>query len=136
MVRVPRAFDAEYLGAITDATVGLGALFKACPEAAIRWEMGLFYIAAALWKVNTAFLDPRYSCGTTYAVQLLCALTTGGSKDYLTRVVVAAMPWVTVALEGGIGIAALGHWTKLAVLLCVALHTGIALTPPPNNIAG
>ena len=131
-VRVPNTFDAEYLGAITDLTVGLAVLLNLSPETAIRAELGIFYLAAAFWKVNSAFLDPRSSCGTTYAVQLISAMGLPSVQFWAVRV----MPWFTILLEGGIGVAALARWSQLAVVLCLALHTGIALTPPPNNISG
>ena len=32
----------------------------------VRWQMGLFYLGAAFWKVNTSFLDHRYSCAPLF----------------------------------------------------------------------
>jgi len=136
LVRLPKVWDAEVLACLTDLTVAAALFFdEACLQRALRWELGIFYVAAALWKVNDAFLDPRYSCGTTYAVQLVVAF---GLEKYLaTPATLRLMGPFTVLLEASIGVFTFFETTThLAIGLCLALHTAIALTPPPNNIAG
>merc|ERR1719191_1361685 len=38
---------------------------------AIRLQTIVFYAGAAIWKMNTSFMDPSTSCGTIFILQLL-----------------------------------------------------------------
>lgn len=116
----------------------------------VRWQLVCFYGSAALLKLNSSFLDPRYSCASIYMAQLLggylapsLAQSAGAVLAVRTApcVVVAGELLLTTSLAlaaahgggdapGRLGRAAAG----LAVLLAVLLHFGIAMTPPPNNI--
>ena len=40
----------------------------------VRVMMGMFYVAAGFWKLNSAFLDATVSCGSIYVASLLAYL--------------------------------------------------------------
>ena len=37
----------------------------------IKHQLAVFYLAAGVWKINSSFLDPYYSCGPVFFMQLL-----------------------------------------------------------------
>ena len=63
----------------------------------MRSQLVYFYAAAAFFKINTAFLDPRYSCASPYVAQLLAAYLPDTLSLPLLASLVAAAP-CTVAL--------------------------------------
>ncbi len=156
-VRAPWAWDGEYLTACTEVAFIAHVLLGGPDGAAamgetIRSQMAIFYWFAGFWKINTAFLNPKYSCGSVYFVQLLDAyfpefLLT----DEVVNFAVNAAPTATIVLECSIGMTmafacwnpfsqppatnAASAWGKLGVILGCMLHLGIALTPKPNNIS-
>ena len=109
-----------------------------------RWQLAFFYTSAALFKLNTSFLDHRYSCASPYLAQILVAYL----PEYLAAAPDALAPLVTVAptmvvlgealLSGALLASAAGRGGRfssgIGVGLAMLLHLGIALTPPPNNI--
>lgn len=131
--RIPTVFDGEYLETMTDLVVGIGIALRhddAAIESTLRWQMGIFYFSCGLWKLNTAFLDPVSSCASVYFVQIADAFNLSSLAPFLFK---AAGP-ATVALESAIGVCLL-FAPAIGVFLAVLLHAGIAITPPPNNIA-
>ena len=38
-----------------------------------RWQLAFFYASAFVFKLNSSFLDHRYSCASPYLAQLLAA---------------------------------------------------------------
>jgi hypothetical protein len=155
-VRAPWAWDGEFLTACTEVAFVAHVLLGgpdgvAAMGETIRSQMAIFYWFAGFWKVNTAFLNPKYSCGSVYFVQLLDAYV---PESLLTQELVSfavnVAPAATIVLECSIGVAmafacwkpfsrsstnATSTWGKLGVILGSMLHFGIALTPKPNNIA-
>lgn len=103
---------------------------------AIKAQMTIFYAAAAFWKLNSAFLDPHASCAPIFVAQLIDLVWPSWPMPRIaTRWLVSSAPLLTIALEGGIAIGLGGLSERLGVLLALALHLGIALCPPPNNVA-
>ena len=100
-----------------------------------RQQLGIFYLAAGVWKVNTSFLDARTSCAPIFVLTLLQTL--GYTPQPLRAKQLALLaPGVTIAGELTIGILLLlpsRAAVRIGVLTALLLHLGIALTPPPNN---
>ena len=153
LLKVPYSWDSEYWQAQTDVTVVASLCLLPAPlvvpaiSETVRLQMAIFYAAAAFWKINTAFLDPATSCASIYIAQLLDVLVPASvTIPPAARVAaVRAGPLVTIAGEMSIALlllapassasARLRPLRKLGVGLALLLHLGIALTPPPNNIA-
>ena len=107
----------------------------------VRWQLGFFYASAAVFKLNSSFLDHRYSCASPYLAQLLAAYLPESSPHALAPLVNLAPGMVVLGeavLSSALLAAAAGRGGRLApalgVSLAMLLHFGIALTPPPNNI--
>ena len=145
VLKVPFSWDSEYWQAQTDATVVCTlTLLKAAPfvpmiSTTVRLQMAVFYLGAGFWKINTSFLDPASSCASIYIAQLLDVLGMESALPTAARTAaVHAGPLLTIVGELSIGLLLLvprRSWAKLGVALALLLHLGIALTPPPNNIA-
>ena len=80
--RLPFTWDSEIMEALTDLAVIVHLVAADGPSprdasaligTSIRRQMGWFYLFAGFWKINTSFLDPRYSCASIYLAQLLDA---------------------------------------------------------------
>ncbi|KAL1514770.1 hypothetical protein AB1Y20_003856 [Prymnesium parvum] len=138
--RVPRAWDSEYFAALTDAAALLAVVRADAPHALrqaarhFRAQLCVFYLAAGLWKLNSAFLEPRYSCASVYLVQLVDAYLPAELGRAAAPLAARLAPALTLGGEVSIG-AAFALAPRLAIVLGLLLHAGIALTPPPNNIA-
>ncbi len=147
--RFPFTFDSEVLQMLLNSAVLLHVLASRKRHASqalgttTRRMLGIFYCFAGGWKINSSFLDYRYSCASIYFAQLIDAyapvLGVAPSAELATLAIQAA-PWATVALECGVGVAMLladlsplCGW--ISVALASALHIGIDITPKPNNIA-
>ena len=97
-----------------------------------------------MFKLNSSFLDHRYSCSSPYLAQLLTAYlpeSLAREPQALAPLVRVAPPMVVLGegvLSGALLAAAAGRGGRaapaLGVGLALLLHLGIALTPPPNNI--
>lgn len=99
-------------------------------------QMSLFYFFAAFWKVNTSFLDPRYSCSSIFMAQLLSAFVPAVSNmPSVAGLVVRTSPALTLAIEFGVA-TTLWHppWRRVGVPGAILLHFLIAITPRPNHI--
>ena len=109
-----------------------------------RWQLAFFYASAFVFKLNSSFLDHRYSCASPYLAQLLAAYlpeSLAASPHALAPIVRIAPAMVVLgegALSAALLTAAAGRGGRVApaagVGLAMLLHLGIALTPPPNNI--
>ena len=99
------------------------------------------------WKVNTSFLDHRYSCAPLFFASIMAAyLPPYIATSHVTASVIRAAPMTIVcgelAIAGALLLAAWGRCRgvfastccKVGVVLALCLHLGIALTPPPNNV--
>ncbi|EOD29388.1 hypothetical protein EMIHUDRAFT_204043 [Emiliania huxleyi CCMP1516] len=93
-------------------------------------------------RLNSSFLDHRYSCASPYVAQLLTAYLPDTLSLPLLASLVAAAPCTVALGESVLSLALLaaaagvgGRGTAVAgVCLALLLHFGIALTPPPNNV--
>lgn len=146
---VPFIWDSDYWGMQTDLSALIFALGWAFDLLELEWvrttvrvQMGIFYAAAGLWKLNSAFLDVRYSCAPIFVAQLLDALPlgVGVARDVpasTVRALLALSPAMTIVGETAIGLLLLASAARgrHGVRLALMLHAGIGLTPPPNNIA-
>ena len=109
-----------------------------------RCQLAFFYASAFVFKLNSSFLDHRYSCASPYLAQLLAAYlpeSLAASPHALAPIVRIAPAMVVLgegALSAALLTAAAGRGGRVApavgVGLAMLLHLGIALTPPPNNI--
>ena len=71
----------------------------------MRTMMGLFYIGAGFWKLNTSFLDSTVSCGTIYVASLLATFAPEGLMPrWLIDAALASAPWLTIIGETGLGV--------------------------------
>jgi hypothetical protein len=102
----------------------------------IRYQMMIFYSAAAFWKLNTDFLNPHGSCAPIFLLQLTDFLWPSGLAlpDPMVTALALTSPSVTILLETAV---VWGLWfrPRVGVALALLLHLGIALNPPPNNVA-
>ena len=83
LVRLPFVWDAEILALFVWAAMlpalgshGAYSPFSKLPlrcAAEARAALAVLYLSAGLWKLNTSFINPQYSCGSIYAVTLLDA---------------------------------------------------------------
>ncbi len=110
--------------------------------AAARNQLALLYFAAGLWKLNTSFLHPSYSCASVFAAQLadkywpesLLANSSVVSLGTVAAAGVMVAPIATVVLELAIGVLlAFQRTRRVGIALALLLHLGIVLTPPPNG---
>jgi len=115
--------------------------------ATVRWQMAFFYLGAAFWKVNTSFLDHRYSCAPLFFASIMAAyLPADIATPGVTAAVIRHAPMIIVVGELAIAAAFLAaawgrsqgalscNCSKIGVILALCLHLGIAVTPPPNNV--
>lgn len=157
----PHGWESHYWCATTDLTLlfAVGAhLTKqrsfSLPAAAraaavadgsrvVRYQVAFYYLSAALFKLNTSFLDHRYSCASPYAAQLLAAyvpaaFATPAELAPFVRLAPSLVLIGELVLGAALILAAAGRGGQFAaplgVSLALALHFGIAMTPPPNNI--
>ena len=151
--RWPFMWASEIIGGLTDLSVVLHliAADRHVDDSngvglSVRRQVAWFYVFAGFWKLNTSFLDHRYSCASVFIAQLLDAhapphLLTPDNVELAIR----AAPALTVALELGVGVCMLlGEYATspvrvvcrpAGVVLALLLHLGIDVTPPPHNIA-
>ena len=163
--RWPFMWASEIIGGLTDVTVVLHLLvassrasnparnkhddskqFTAGLSLSMRRQVAWFYFFAGFWKLNTSFLNHRYSCASVFVAQLLDAyapphLLTAANVN----LAIHAAPALTVQLELGIGVAMLlgeysptalrRYFRRVGILLALLLHLGIDVTPAPHNIA-
>ena len=80
--RWPMMWASEIIGGLTDLAVALHLVvqdgddahaFTECLSTSMRRQTAWFYFFAGFWKLNTSFLDHRYSCGSVFFAQLLDA---------------------------------------------------------------
>lgn len=130
-----------------DATeLAFVAVLQLCPlEAAVheaaglvRTMMGLFYIGAGFWKMNTSFLDARVSCGSIYVASLLATFLPPALRpEWLVAPLVASAPWATILGETAIGVLLLvprRAAQRVGFVLSNLLHYAICVTPYPNAV--
>lgn len=132
--RLPATWDSEWFEMLTDIPLIISLVISRVPTTAMKYQVGAFYSAAGILKWNSSFLDPRFSCASTYGFQLL-AVSGLYKNERLTMFVYEALPTATVVWESATGFCLLLGAPITGALLALLLHAGIAVTPPPNNIA-
>ena len=104
---------------------------------ASRMQLIIFYLASGVWKINSSFMDPRYSCASIYMVSLVGHRLT--SNAALLSALVRIAPLSTIVLEMLLPLLQAapraGRWSRLGVAATLAFHFAIGVTPPPHNIA-
>lgn len=132
--RIPMSWDNEYWDLQTDAALlwNMADLGKAA--ATLRAQYTCFYAAAGFWKLNRAFLDPTASCATVFFLQHVGQWLPADVALAVAPTAAAIAPAATVMVELAVGIA-MGLAPRLGAALALVLHSGIAATPKPNNIA-
>ena len=133
-LKLPEVWDNYYWDLQTDLAfiVCAGSLRKMA--AILKWQYPFFYTAAAFWKINGAFLDPKSSCATIFTLQHLGAVFGEETALKVVPLVALASPAMTLALES---LAGLGMFFRpeIGALFAFVLHSMISLTPRPNNIS-
>ena len=112
IVQAPMIWDSSIWANFTDIAV-IGALcvvqreqiVASCSDL-IRVQMGLFYLAAGFWKINTAFLAPSVSCASVYVASLLAYLPEALLPTRLVELALASSPIMTILGEAGLGVCA------------------------------
>jgi hypothetical protein len=109
LAALPVVWDSFFWSALTDLSALLHVLgFLAPIRRTILAQMGVLYLAAGLLKLNTAFLDTRYSCAPIYIVQLLDYQVLDFVPEEHHKAIVAAasrvIPAVTILGESAIGV--------------------------------
>ena len=150
LTRWPMMWASEIIGGLTDLAVVLHLVVQDGDDSSVlteylstsmRRQTAWFYFFAGFWKLNTSFLDHRYSCASVFFAQLLDAYVPPHLLTAtLAELAIRAAPAVTVAIEVGVGVLMLlGEWSArcraAGVALALALHVGIDITPMPHNIA-
>jgi len=98
-----------------------------------RRQLALFYLASGFWKINSSFLNYHTSCAPMFTLTLLGNFRVALSQPMLL-LVAQASPLITIGGEMSLGLLLSFDKTKaVGVLAALALHAGIALSPPPNN---
>ena len=108
-------------------------LLQAIPV--VRFQFILMYTAAALFKLNTAFLDARYSCSTIYLMQLLERNVPQSiilQYPALPTIVYMTAPSLVLVVELAVPIL-LCLFPRLGMIFTALFHWIIAITPPPNG---
>lgn len=105
---LPLVWDSTFWSALTDLSALLHVLGLLAPiRRTILAQMGILYLAAGLLKLNTSFLDTRYSCAPVYIVQLLdYHVLDFVPEEHHESIVAAAsqvIPAVTILGESAIG---------------------------------
>ena len=102
-----------------------------------RLQLVIFYLASGVWKINSSFIDSKYSCASIYAVSL-----TGhrlSDNESLLRAVALVAPVATIIVELLLPLLqaapSSGRWSRLGVAATLVFHFMIGITPPPHNIA-
>lgn len=153
VIRLPYVWDAEILGLLSAVAVLPLLSDSVSPSSSqkllvaaldVRVALCALYVSAGFWKLNSSFLNQKYSCGSIYAVQLLEAYApllgvepSAGLASAATSVYSPCGPLMTALGEMMIGVGfalSAPRARRMAVALGLVLHLGICLTPPPNNI--
>lgn len=144
-IQLPRIWDSCVWSNATDLVFVITCLLvtKAedvlpiCGEQ-ICVQMGLFYIGAGFWKLNTSFLNPLVSCSSIYVASLLAFLPAPLTPAWFIRPALASAPLMTIFGELALGVSLLLPYQstrRVGVVLAALLHYAIAITPHPNQVA-
>ena len=108
----------------------------ACPI--IRLQSIIFYSGAFVWKLNTAFLDSSSSCPTVFFLSIIDAYLPSpvAVPEFMVHLISSSAPHLTELIEASIPLLMILPGAEpFAVILGVAFHWVIGLTPPPHNIS-
>lgn len=98
----------------------------------IQWQLAWFYLAAGVWKINSGFLHPRYSCASVFTLMLLDYLPSSADAAVAewAPLIASLSPVAVLVLEIGVGVALIVRPRTLGVLGVLLLHIAIAFVPP------
>ncbi|EOD26211.1 Hypothetical protein EMIHUDRAFT_115140 [Emiliania huxleyi CCMP1516] len=161
-VKAPYVWDCDYWLLLTDLSLlvlflahrrsaskslrlepsaGERASLFAAASSLIQEQMGLLYVAAGFWKLNSSFLSPRHSCAPVFLLQLFADILTPRGLE-LPAVLASALgqmaPLMVLVGELSLGVLLLlpsRTLNRLGVALALLFHTAVAVCPPPNNVA-
>ena len=149
VMSMPFVWDSEYWLMLTDVSLLISMFWPGAAsgghllhvEKFFRCQLALCYAAAALFKVNSSFLDPRTSCAPIFGLSLLELIPPLPSwlegSPALVRTFASAMPLSVVAAEALIAAllaAPAERHVRFGVQLALLFHLAIAITPPPNGV--
>ena len=124
-----------------EPSAGERASLFAAASSLIQEQMGLLYVAAGFWKLNSSFLSPRHSCAPVFLLQLFADILTPRGLE-LPAVLASALgqmaPLMVLVGELSLGVLLLlpsRTLNRLGVALALLFHTAVAVCPPPNNVA-
>eukprot|EP00747_Dinoflagellata_sp_TGD_P040371 gnl/TRDRNA2_/TRDRNA2_140821_c0_seq1.p1 gnl/TRDRNA2_/TRDRNA2_140821_c0~~gnl/TRDRNA2_/TRDRNA2_140821_c0_seq1.p1 ORF type:complete len:565 (+),score=53.53 gnl/TRDRNA2_/TRDRNA2_140821_c0_seq1:179-1696(+) len=110
---------------------------------AIRLQTIAFYAGAAVWKLNSSFLNPSTSCGTIFIMQLIDAFAPAwmSPTDPVVQAIGFCAPIAAAAIELALPLLMLlGEYSRplrrVALAAGLFFHLLVILTPPPNNAGG
>mmetsp|Transcript_15833 Transcript_15833/g.23818 ORF Transcript_15833/g.23818 Transcript_15833/m.23818 type:complete len:655 (+) Transcript_15833:51-2015(+) len=138
-VRAPCISTPEYISALTDIPTMLCIVLRdpqkttLLPSRAIRWQLAILYISSGIWKINSSYLHPRYSCASIQVLQFIDAFGLIQFSSLVAPIALALGAWLCILFEFAISIAIFLNEPAIAALLAIGLHALGALTPPPNN---
>ena len=146
---MPFVWDSEYWLLLTDASMMACLCWRSERERnplrgighLVRYQLGWCYAAAACFKFNSAFVNPRTSCAPIFGLSLLerappIAAWAEAAEPWVVRSLASAMPALVLLVEALIALLLLFERQRPArgVLLALAFHLAIAITPPPNGV--
>lgn len=135
MVKIPFLWDFE----IWDWLMELSIVVLGFEEGArlARWQLIVFYLATAFYKLTRSFLSPKVSCAPIFVLALVDMLLPISMK--LPQMVVNMLSWsapsLTILIEVTIPVL-LAVEPYLGVLLGLLFHFLITVQPPPGNAGG
>lgn len=158
-IKIPFVWDSEFWCMQTDLAILLAALATFGPKILlwgstalppveelsllynsaadiVRRQMTVFYSAAAFWKLNSDFLNPHCSCAPIFSTQLVDLMWPSSvpMPDIVVWCLGIMSPVLVLLLEGGLTLGLVVK-PRVGVAFALLLHLGIALCPPPNNVA-
>lgn len=119
---------------VSEATAELRDFYQTLRSTIMR-QMIVFYSAAFFWKLTWDFLDPHSSCAPVFAMQLLDHVVWWTDiPQSILWAIGQLSPVLVLLVEGNIVLLFLTR-PRYGVLLAMVLHVGIAMCPPPSNVA-
>ena len=143
LARAPLLWESNIWAVIVDLIFAgactlkpLDQVVRTCSDQ-IRIHMGLFYIGAGFWKINSSFLSPRVSCGSIYVASILYFLPEFLTPHWLVGPALATGGPITVVGEMALGVGIMSSSRTLrhmGIISAAVLHYMIAIAPYPNQV--
>ena len=144
MCQAPMIWDSAVWANFTDTVFAVACLMlpsnAVVPSVSdiVRVQMGLFYVGAGFWKINTAFLARRTSCAPIFVASLASSLPAALTPSWLIGPLLSAAPAMTIIGELAMGFGLLSPLLphrRVSVVLSQLLHYAIAICPHPNSVS-